>query len=249
MSKIITLHSTESTNRDAISLAEQGAEHGTAIIAITQTMGRGRLGKAWVSPSGKGLYCSVIIRPKIVAEDYPKLTFVAGIAVADAIQRTCFLTPGLKWPNDIYFQMRKCGGILTESSSLNGPAANRFAVVGIGLNVNTQSSDFPVELRSTATSLGIECSKAVDIQGLFQCIRNDLLEQVALFERDGFNDVIRRWRKRDFLLGKRLTWVSINRKKVDGVSLGPDDEGRLHVRDDEGNVHEVLSGDIQLAVE
>lgn len=242
----IVKNSTESTNRDAIQLAEQGAVHGTAVIAETQTKGRGRLGKTWSSPPGKGLYCSIIIRPLLTPEQFPHLTFVAGLAVAEVIQRLYQIEPGLKWPNDIYFNERKCGGILTESSSLIGAEADRFAVVGIGLNVNTRVKDFADELQDTATSLSIESGREMDISLIFQEIHAELLRQTAEFELHGFTPVIARWRKRDFLLGRRLAWVSAAGTIIEGISLGPDDTGRLHVYDDHGEVHEVLSGDIRL---
>lgn len=248
MHQTLTCNSTGSTNKDAVALAEAGAVHGTAVLANMQTMGRGRLGKSWKSPPGKGLYCSIIIRPHIAPQNYPHLTFVAGLAVADVIQRIYQLDPGLKWPNDIYFGMRKCGGILTESSGLNGPEQSRFAVVGIGLNINTVQADFPPELHGIATSLYIESGRTISIQNVFEEIRDELLKQVALFEIQGFGPVIARWRKRDFMLGKRLAWVSVSGEQVVGVSLGPDDDGRLHVFDDNSVIHEVLSGDIQLAL-
>jgi BirA family biotin operon repressor/biotin-[acetyl-CoA-carboxylase] ligase len=247
MNKIITLVSTSSTNRDAIVLAEESAVHGTAVIAETQTMGRGRLGKHWQSPAGKGLYCSIILRPALEPQEYPRLTFVAGLAVAEVIERMYGLSAGLKWPNDIYFSGRKCGGILTESSRLNGCERERFVVVGIGLNVNTEQSDFHADVRQSATSLYIESGQVTDRLELFKEIREELLLQVHTFEQHGFPQVIDRWRKRDFMVGKRLSWVSVSGRKVDGISLGPDDDGLLHVRDDNGIEHEVLSGDIQLA--
>ena len=246
MTPTIVKYSTASTNRDAVELAERGAVHGTAVIAETQTMGRGRLGKVWSSPPGKGLYCSIVIRPRLTPEQFPHLTFVAGLAVAKVIHSLYQLEPGLKWPNDIYFNMRKCGGILTESSSLNDAEADKFAVVGIGLNVNTRVIDFDTELQNTATSLYIESGREMPIGTVFQEIRTELLRQTEAFELYGFAPVIARWRKRDFLLGQRLAWVSVAGTIIEGISLGPDDTGRLHVRDEYGKVHEVLSGDIRL---
>lgn len=228
-------------------LAAAGAEHGTAVMASTQTMGRGRLGKSWLSPAGKGLYCSIILRPKICIPDFPRLTFVAGLAVAEAINGLYSLQPGLKWPNDIYFARRKCGGILTESSSLTRRDHECFAIVGIGLNVNTAKEDFPDELQGAATSLYLESGRLMEIDTLFLRVRDSLLLETLQFSQKGFGLVIGRWRQHDFLKGQRLSWVSVARERVEGISLGPDDDGRLHIRDDCGRVHEVLSGDIQLA--
>lgn len=246
MNNIIRLDSTESTNRDAFRLASKGAQHGTVIITDNQTKGRGRLGKSWESPVGKGLYCSIILRPELVPHLYPYLTFVAGLAVADAIDKIYSLSAQLKWPNDIYFNWKKCGGILTESSDLNGAVDDRFAIVGVGLNINAEKSDFPSDLQETATSLYIESGVIVEIEAVLLEVRDQLLLQVTDFERNGFSHVIERWRKRDFLIGKRLAWVAVTGKKVEGISLGPDDQGRLHVQDDTGVIHEVMSGDIQL---
>lgn len=244
--KIIRLESTDSTNRLAKELAADGALHGTAVIAASQTKGRGRLGKAWQSPAGKGLYTSIILRPNLAVEDIPYLTFVTGLAVVEAIKQLYKVTPGLKWPNDIYFSMRKCGGILSESSAFSAEADERYAVVGIGLNVNTEINEFPPDVAARATSLLIETGSRKGVDEVFEAIHAQLLAEVKTYETDGFQSVIERWRLLDCMLGKRLAWVAVSGEVIEGVSLGPDDLGRLHIRDDSGKIHEVLSGDIQL---
>lgn len=244
--KIIKLESIDSTNRLAMEMAATGAEHGTAVIAGCQTKGRGRLGKAWQSPRGKGLYTSIILRPNLPLESYPQLTFVAGLAVAVAIKRLYNVEPGFKWPNDIYFSMKKCGGILSETSAFTSEASARFAVVGIGLNVNTSLSEFAEDVAGRATSLLIETGYSKGVNEVFEEIRACLLAEVESFEKSGFTDVLRRWRELDCMLGRRLAWVAVNGDIVEGISLGPDEMGRLHIRDDTGTEHEVLSGDIQL---
>ena len=242
----VVLAQCDSTNRRAFLLAEQGAEHGTSVLADTQTAGRGRLGRVWQSPPGRGLYCSVIIRAELASIDYPCLTFAAGLATAAAIERCCNVRPGLKWPNDIYFRARKCGGILNESSQLTGPQELRFAVIGIGLNLNTRREEFPPELRGKATSLLIETGGEVSRDSCFAELHQRLLEEVRKLEREGVQQAIERWRCYDFMKGTRMAWVTLQGKRVDGVSLGPDDRGLLHVRDDNGLIHEVCSGDIEL---
>ncbi len=245
--KNIEWHSTiGSTNDLALQRGKEGVVHGYTIGAKYQNTGRGRLGRPWASPPGTGLYCSTIIRPEIEIHDYPLLTFVAGLAVAEAIEKQYELSPGLKWPNDIYFGRKKCGGILTETSNLSQLDKQRFAVVGIGLNVNTETTMFPEEIRSTSTSLSIESGANKAVSELFITIREQLLGEVSFFVKYGFEPVIERWRERDIFLGERLEWVTAGGKIVDGISLGPDDRGLLHVKDDQGRVHEVLSGDIRL---
>ena len=148
--------SIDSTNRVAIELAEKGAKHGTAVLAAMQTGGRGRLGKSWQSIPGKGLYCSIIVRPDIEIGKYSQITLVTGVAVAKVVDKLTGSKSMLKWPNDIYLTGRKCGGILTESSPLVEDAKSRYAIIGIGLNINSMVEDFSGELRNTATSFSIE---------------------------------------------------------------------------------------------
>lgn len=237
-----------STNILAREMADRGAEHGTAIVAAMQTAGRGRLGKKWHSAAGKGLFCSIIIRPQdIAAQDYPKITLVAGLAVAMAIDRLTGKHGQLKWPNDIFYGGRKCAGILTESSAMNVPAAARYAIVGIGINVLNRTEDFPPELHGTVTSVFLETGVAFPLEQVLDYTHAELLEQIGKFSRNGFSLILSDWRKRDFLLGQTMHCVSNEGKAITGVALGPDNEGQLHVRDSEGKIHTVLSGDVRLA--
>jgi len=243
----IHLQHTASTNRVAYDLALKGEPEGTAVIADAQGEGRGRLGKVWQSPPGKGIYCSVIVRPHISVEDYSKITLTAGLAVAIALEEATGLEMRLKWPNDVYAEGKKCCGILTESSSLSEDVDERFAIVGIGINVNSVESDFSLELQDKATSLRILTGAEYDIQALFQRVRTHLLEKLTLLESTGFAGILNDWRKRDMLFGKWLQWVSTSKEIIYGQSEGPDDAGRLMVKDKDGIIHQILSGDISLA--
>jgi len=240
---------TTSTNRIAYNLAMKGEAHGVAVLADAQEEGRGRLGKMWVSPAGKGLYCSIIVRPRLAVEDYSKITLTAGLAIAIALEKVSGLKMWLKWPNDVYAEGRKCCGILTESSSLTENINERFAIVGIGINVNSEESDFPLELREKATSLRILSGIEYDIKDIFQRVREVLLEYLTLLESRGFTDIIVEWRKRDMLVGKWLQWLSISGEIIYGRSEGPDDAGWLLVKDKDGKIHHILSGDISLAAD
>lgn len=236
-----------STNIQAKKLAEEGAAHGTAVIAANQTEGRGRLGKSWYSAAGKGLYCSIIIRPKLAVEEYHKITLAAGLAVAVALDRLAGVHAQLKWPNDIFIEGKKCGGILTESSSLNQPTDRRYAVIGIGLNLGVATADFPADIRDKTTSLGIETGKNYPVEHVFSGIRDEVLRQLEGFYNDGFQPILTSWKERDFLLGKEMECVSDAGKIITGVSLGPDAAGQLHVKTADGRIHTVLSGDVRLA--
>lgn len=241
------LQHTTSTNRIAYNLALEGEAQGVAVIAETQGEGRGRLGKIWLSPPGKGLYCSIIVRPRIAVEDYPKITLTAGLAVAIALEEISGLEMRLKWPNDVYAGGKKCCGILTESSSLTEHMNERFAIVGIGINVHSEESDFPQDLQEKVTSLRMLSGIDYDINGLFHRVRMVLLKYLTLLESSGFADILSQWRKKDMLAGKWLQWLSTSGEIIYGKSEGPDDTGRLLVKDRDGNIHHILSGDISLA--
>ena len=237
----IFLDSIDSTNRLAKEMGADGVVHGSGVVADTQTAGRGRLGREWFSPPGKNLYCSYVVRPAIDLEDYPKLTMVAGVAVVDCLRQTCGVKAGLKWPNDVYVDNRKCGGILCESSS---DSDSVFAVIGIGINCNLSASDFPEELKNIATSLRIEGGTAVDVGQLFNDIRNCLLDVIRDLEERGFDEILKSWNSYDLFRGKRMTWVREDGKPVEGISLGPDPDGSLVVQGKDGNRHKVISGDV-----
>ena len=153
----------------------------------------------------------------------------------------------LKWPNDVYSAGKKCCGILTESSPLIDGSTDRFAIVGIGININSEFADFPQELHDKVTSLRILTGSNLDIQTVLHRVRSRLLEQIAVFELKGFGAILKEWRKRDMLYGRLLQWVSTSGEIIVGRSEGPDEDGRLMVQGDDGKTHQILSGDINLA--
>jgi BirA family biotin operon repressor/biotin-[acetyl-CoA-carboxylase] ligase len=150
-----------STNDVLRALAGQGAAEGTAVVARTQTHGRGRQHRPWHSPSGMGLYLSVLLRPPWPASESGPLALLAGIAVATALQQLGVPGVTLKWPNDVLAGGKKICGVLIEPA-LRGERIE-YAVIGIGVNVRHSAADFPPELRATATSCalaGVDCTVA-----------------------------------------------------------------------------------------
>ena len=239
-------YSLPSTNTQAFELAESGAPNGEIVRAETQTAGRGRLGKSWQSPPGKGLYFSIIVRPQLATEDYPKLTMTAGLAIAKVIERAYALDVKLKWPNDIYLAEKKCGGILCEASLSEQAYSKRFAIIGVGLNVLTQENEFPEDLRDSATSIVMETGQPCDPELLLERIVRTILNEISILEEEGFAAVLTEWKQRDFLKGKMLSWLSHSGEVIEGISEGPDEHGRLMVRDGNDVLHEVISGDVTL---
>lgn len=248
MHDILILKTVDSTNRVAREMADSGKPHGFAVLAENQTAGRGRLGKTWLSPPGKGLYCTIVVRPELDIQEYSKITLTGGLAVSLVLEEYCRLDVRLKWPNDIYIGGRKCGGILVETSSLQNSSDACFALVGIGLNVNGMIDEFPEELRKTATSLFAESAQEYDILSLFSAIRDRLLLHLSKLVADGFKEILEQWQRRDMLRGKWMSWVTPAGKVVFGKSLGVDNNGILIIQDSSGTRHEVLSGDLNLAV-
>ena len=247
MDNTLYLTSTGSTNEDAYKLALEGKRHGFAVLAGVQTAGKGRLGRPWVTPPDTGLCCSIILRPKLPFIEFPRLTLTAGLALCKVIEKVTGLdTFGLKWPNDLYCEGKKCGGILVESSSPASPDAASFVIVGIGLNVNSRPYDFPSEFRETVTSLRSQTSRSYSVEEIFVLLRASLLSHLAMHEEQGFGVILEEWQKRDVLYGKEMQWLTVGKKVVTGIGLGPDDTGQLLVKDREGKHHAILSGDVSL---
>lgn len=168
---IILLHETDSTNTRLKELARQGAAHGTALLALRQSEGRGRLGRGFISPE-KGLYLSVLLRPECAAEHIPTLTPCTALAVCKTLEAFCGINTQIKWPNDIMSGGRKLCGILTEG--VTGADGSLAAVVGIGINVNTRRDDFPEALRDSVCTVLDITGRETDVTALAHALRREL---------------------------------------------------------------------------
>lgn len=213
------LRVTDSTNSRAQALALAGAPHGTLVTASAQSAGRGRQGRTWSAPPDRALLCSVIVR------DPPRLLpLAAGVAVAEVAGDTA----RVKWPNDVQLGGRKVAGILVE-----GRPQERWAVVGIGLNVALAPDDFPDELRDRATTLGLGTEA---IEPTLQALLSALERWFAA----GPATVLDAVRARDALLGRPVRWA-----QGSGIADGIDDEGRLRVRTADGTTA-LAAGEVHL---
>ncbi len=157
-----------STSDVARDLAESGAVHGTAVIAEEQTAGRGTKGRRWHSPRGQGLYASFVLRPRetgLRPRALSLLPLACGLAGADAVRDVAGISTGLKWPNDLVWGKLKFGGILSESVFREGEAV--FSIIGVGINVGQEETDFPEELRPLATSLKLILGRPPGKEALF----------------------------------------------------------------------------------
>jgi BirA family biotin operon repressor/biotin-[acetyl-CoA-carboxylase] ligase len=232
---------TDSTNRVAMEMAENGAAHGTVVVADAQTAGRGRMGRRWVSPAGKNLYVSLLLRPSVPTVDAPRLALVTGVALADAVE-AIGVPASLKWPNDLYCGGRKAAGILAEMAS--DPHGVRHVVIGVGLNVNMEESDFPPDLRGAATSLRIRAGRVFRRVDILAGLLDAFGTRYAEFIGGGFSSLRDGWDRRDFLRGRR---VLLRRQggEVWGTADGLDTVGALRFLPDGGPaIESVHSGEI-----
>ncbi len=235
-----------STNEVAKQMARDGAPEGLLVIAEEQTGGKGRLGRTWASPPGVGIWMSVVLRPPLPPYEAARLTLCAAVAVAAAVQVSTGVPAGIKWPNDIVVQDRKVCGILTELEA-DWDRVN-FAVVGVGINVNTPAADFPPELQATATSLLAEAGRPVARAPLVRAILVGL-EEAYLQTLDGhFDRVLERWRLFSATLGREVHILPVNPGQPGYVGLAEDldPDGALVVRLPDGERRRVLAGEVSL---
>jgi len=158
--EIIVLEQTASTNDAILQIANANPKDGLVVFAEHQTAGRGQRGNRWESAAGKGLWFSILLRPKIDLASSPRLTAWAAEAISGAIQNEFSLTPAIKPPNDVQIDGRKVAGVLIEMRAREKAA--HLAVAGIGVNVNQSREDFPRELQSRAISLAMALGRQVD---------------------------------------------------------------------------------------
>jgi BirA family biotin operon repressor/biotin-[acetyl-CoA-carboxylase] ligase len=240
-----------STNLLALEAAQSGAPHGSVWVADEQTAGRGRGGHSWHSIPGDGLYLSVLLRLKIALVDALWLSLATGLAAQSAIATITNLQPDIRWPNDLLLHEKKCGGILVETSTIpsqsDSPAMLRYAVIGIGININ--HSSFPNEIESVATSLRRESGTPYPRELVLIELLRALDQQIHLLE-----DELQDKSASPKLLARFETassWVRGKHVRVDeaggytGVTNGLDPRGFLRVTGDDGEVHTVLSGGVR----
>jgi BirA family biotin operon repressor/biotin-[acetyl-CoA-carboxylase] ligase len=235
---------TTSTNADAFRLADDGAEEGTTVIADAQIGGRGRRGRAWSSPPGVNLYCSVVLRPAIRPHEAPQLTFLSAVAVARAIESTTALKPEIKWPNDVLINGRKVAGLLNEMSAETDGI--NFVILGIGVNLNMTSGQFPGDLRTPATSLLLEQGRAVNRAQFAATMLGELDSLYLDFLHHGFGPVRDEWQRHCNAYGREVVVSEADVETVRGMFDGIDGEGAMLVRFPDGTVERVLCGDVRV---
>lgn len=230
---------TESTNIIAREIANS-VEEGTVVIAESQTGGRGRLGRKWLSPEG-GIWLSIILKPGIQPQYAPRITLLAGVSVAKTI-RSFGLAAKIKWPNDVLINGKKVCGILTEIEAEMDMID--YCVVGIGIDANVDTESFPEEFRESSTSLKKELGNSIN---RVEFVQKLLLEFEALylkFQHDEFSSILEEWRNMSATIGE---WVKITTqtRTIYGEAIGVDSEGALILETGEGQLEKIVSGDCE----
>jgi BirA family biotin operon repressor/biotin-[acetyl-CoA-carboxylase] ligase len=232
---------TTSTNDVAEKLARDGVPEGVVVLAEAQSRGRGRLGRKWLSPARKGLWLSVLLRPRLPLEAGTRLTVAAATALVRAIRQQVPLTPQIKWPNDVLVNGRKCAGVLTELSG--EPDAIHHAILGIGVDVNLTSEDFPPDLRRVATSLRAEVGQGVDRPALAARILRELDRDYDRVRSGRFEEVAEEWEQLCTTIGRRVV-VRTGDRLVEGCAEALDPEGALRLRTQHGHLERVTGGEV-----
>ncbi|MCI5146740.1 MAG: biotin--[acetyl-CoA-carboxylase] ligase, partial [Candidatus Electrothrix sp. AR3] len=197
----------DSTNTLAVAMAEQGAEHGTVIHADRQTCGRGRGDRTFLSPIG-GLYFSLILRPDIEFSVLSLTTLAAGVGLCRGIKKATGGQAQLKWPNDLYVKEKKIAGMLIESGPVRKGDQVDFIVLGVGINVTTQSKHFPAELRTKITTLAKVVGKEFNPADLLPTLIQELVAAIMLgLNRENRADLLAEWRNLDYLRGRSLQYI------------------------------------------
>jgi BirA family transcriptional regulator, biotin operon repressor / biotin---[acetyl-CoA-carboxylase] ligase len=240
---LIAYDKVTSTQKLAYQFAQEGVNDGTIVIAEEQTLGKGRLDRAWHSPAGTGIWMSMIIRPKLLPHQAPQLTLLTAVAIVRAIENHLNIDCEIKWPNDILIGGKKAVGILTELHA--DPDRINSVIIGIGINVNTKENDFPDELKQIATSLTIAKGEEVNRVSLVQAILVSFENLYENYLTHGFEMIKLLWESYSTSIGKEIVARTLH-GSIKGYAKGITSEGVLMLEESDGKMHYIHSADIEL---
>lgn len=238
---VVYMSSTRSTNEEAKKIAREGAEEGTIVVAEEQTGGHGRLTRGFYSPFAKGIWFSLILRPKFFPMEASKCTLLAAIGVCRGIRRLGLKDAGIKWPNDILYLGKKMVGILTEMSA--SMEKIDYIIMGIGINTGMKKSEFPEAFRETSTSFlneGIDVSR----KDLLAAILAELEKEYHIAQTEGFDKVLEDWKTLSVTLGQEVR-VIFGNDSYTGKAVDIDKDGCLLV-DTGSHITRVIAGDVSI---
>lgn len=238
---VVYLESTQSTNEEAKKIAREGAEEGTIVVAEEQITGHGRLARGFYSPFAKGIWFSLILRPKFFPMEASKCTLLAAVGVCRGIRRMGLADAGIKWPNDILVHGKKLVGILTLMSA--SMEKIDYIIMGIGINTGIKKNEFPQDFREGATSFlneGINVSR----KDLLAAILGELEKEYSIAQNEGFDKVLDDWRALSVTLGQEVR-VIFGDDSYTGKAVDIDRDGCLLVNTG-SEVKRVIAGDVSI---
>ncbi len=242
--ELVCLDTVDSTNNEIKRRAVDRVPDGLAVVAGAQTGGRGRRGRSFVSPPGKGLYLSVLLRPDCPLSEVPALTAWSAVAVCDGVETLCGVRPGIKWPNDVILEGRKLCGILTELELEAETAALRYVVVGIGVNLSQSEADFGPEVAPVAISLAQALGRVPRRAEMARALLDSLDRLYAGFPRE--REVwLERYRADCLTVGQPIRVLSGTGARA-GTALGVEEDFSLRVAWQEGGEEVLSSGEVSV---
>ncbi|MFA5322155.1 MAG: biotin--[acetyl-CoA-carboxylase] ligase [Smithella sp.] len=231
---------TGSTNNDAFSLGLAGAPEGTVVIADSQSGGKGRFQRPWSSPAGANIYTSVILRPQFESTGASRIPIMAGVAVAEVLDKYSSGKIKLKWPNDVLLNNKKVCGILAQAKIAKKEID--FIVLGIGINVNISYSQFEEEIRDTATSLAMETGREYSRQELIISLYENLGKWYKQLLQNGFAPIKEKWLELTPMIGRQVQ-VIFKDETIEGRAIGIDNDGSLILLAGKNKEIKVSAGD------
>ena len=229
-----------STNTVAKFLSMNDVENGSVVISEKQTDAKGRSGKSWESPLG-GVWLSIIMQPNVDYSKLPLITLATGVAVAKTLENIGLNNVEIKWPNDIMINDRKVCGILTEAVTKFNTIEN--VIIGVGIDANLNTSDFPEELQDGTTTIADELGRMGDENLLIKMFLEEFEKISELFSHEGFEEILKEWRKRSYTIGKIVEVREPFNKYYDAYVIGVGKEGALIVEKIDGTLEKVISGE------
>lgn len=241
LSKLEIYPQIDSTNRYLVECAQHEANSGQVCFAESQTAGKGRRGRQWVSPFGSNIYLSILWQFQNDPASIAGLSLAVGVAVIRALRELGLTDIGLKWPNDIYWQEKKLGGILIEVSGEAGGSCS--AVIGLGLNLY-----LPVKETGSITQPWTDLEQIIGSKNysrnhIASILLNHLLPVIANFETDTLSHYLSEWRGYDVMLNKAVS-IYIGSQSIEGVVMGVDDNGMLLLKNSAGEIKTFASGEV-----
>ncbi len=239
----IRLDVVDSTNRYARDLVREGPPEGTVITAQSQTAGRGRLDRQWLSAGAQNILASIILYPTRPMEEWGGLPLLTGLAVCRAVRRVSPIEPDLKWPNDILVGNRKLCGILVESGRIGEKS---WVVVGIGLNVNQVR--FDGSYRTEPTSLAREAGRPFATDDVLSAVCREMNELYSLWKGKGNAPVMTAWKSASSMFGKNVI-ADENGRRTEGIAVDLGEDGSLCIKLSDGSIRYFLAGDVSIRKE